>query len=179
VNGREETIAKARIVHLNTSTGLPRYTAVFDTGKWSLDAATLGMLAGLVMITPAGGFVSLTDAFLLGIIGSVLIYQMLKFKSTKLAHFILWVDPADVFATHAFGGVVATLLTGFFGSREAAGFDGVTDIVGGALHDGNWYQLVIQVVEGLIGASWSFGASYAIIALIDCIPGLEVLCTDE
>ena len=151
----------------------------FASGKWSLDAATLGMLAGLVMITPAGGFVSLTDAFLLGIIGACLIYQMLRFKSTHLAHSILWVDPADVFATHCFGGVIATLLTGFFGSREAAGFDGVTDIVGGLLHDGNWYQMAVQALEGLIGGVWSFGASYTIIALIDCVPGMEVLCTDE
>jgi ammonia channel protein AmtB len=154
-------------------------TTDMESGRFSLDAATLGMLAGLVMITPAGGFVSLTDSFLLGIIGSVLIYQMLKFKSTKLAHSMLWVDPADVFATHCFGGVVATLLTGFFGSKEAAGFDGATDIIGGVLHDGHWYQLVIQATEGLIGLVWSFGASYTIIALIDCVPGLEVLCTDE
>jgi ammonia channel protein AmtB len=138
------------------------------------------MMAGLVMITPAGGFVSLTDAFLLGIIGSLLIYQILKFKFTHIAKDkLLWVDPADVFATHCFGGIIATLLTGFFGSREAAGFDGVTDIKGGVLHDGNWNQLKIQALEGLIGAVWSFGASYTIIALIDCVPGLEVLCTDE
>jgi ammonia channel protein AmtB len=137
------------------------------------------MLAGLVMITPAGGFVSLTDAFLLGIIGSACTYQVLKFKSSNTAQSLKWVDPADVFATHCFGGVMATLLTGFFGSRQAAGFDGVTDIKGGVLHDGNWNQLLIQALEGLIGAVWSFTASYTIIALIDCVPGFEVLCTDE
>lgn len=151
----------------------------YDTGKFSLDAATLGMMAGLVMITPAGGFVSLTDSFLLGIIGSILIYQVLKLKFSHIAHSILWVDPADVFSTHCFGGIIATLLTGVFGSKQAAGFDGVTDIIGGVLHDGNWNQLLIQGLEGLIGAVWSFCASYFFIALIDCIPGLEVLCTDE
>lgn len=138
------------------------------------------MLAGLVMITPAGGFVSLLDSFFLGIIGSMLIYQVLKFKSSHLARNSLkWVDPADVFATHCFGGIVATLLTGVFGSRQAAAFDGSTDIVGGVLRDGNWHQLLIQGLEGLIGAIWSFSASYFFIALIDCVPGLEVLCTDE
>lgn len=137
------------------------------------------MLAGLVMITPAGGFVSLTDAAILGVIGATAIFCMLKFKFTKRAADLKWVDPADVFATHAFGGLLATLLTGIFGQRTYAAFDGVTDIAGGVLHDGHYGQLAIQLLEGSIGAIWSFGASFVIIALIDCIPGFEVLCTDE
>ncbi|MCO5562920.1 hypothetical protein L7F22_016556 [Adiantum nelumboides] len=152
----------------------------FESGKkWSLDSATLGMLAGLVMITPAGGFVSLTDAVILGFLGSCAIYCMLKFKFTKKAHELAWVDPADVFATHAFGGVIATLLCGIFGQKLYAGFDGVTDIHGGVLHDKNYSQFFIQLLEGSIGVIWSFSASYFFIALIDCIPGFEVLCTDD
>lgn len=152
---------------------------VLEEGKWSLDSATLGMLAGLVMITPAGGFVGLTDALFLGIIGSTLSRQMLKFKFTSIAAERRWVDPADVFTTHAFGGLCATLMTGVFASREVAAYDGATDIVGGVLHDGNIRQLAIQLVEGLLGGAWSFGASFIFIALIDCVPGFEVLATDD
>lgn len=149
-----------------------------ETRKFSIDAAMLGMLSGLVMITPAGGFVSLTDALLLGVIGVVVIHTALRFKSTSKAEGMKWVDPADVAATHAFGGIFATLLVGFFGQKKIAAYDG-TEILGGVLHDGHWDQLRIQLVEGLIGATLSFVLSYVFIAAIDCVPGLEVLCTDE
>lgn len=104
---------------------------------------------------------------------------MLRFKFTLRAHALKWVDPADVFATHAFGGLVATLLCGAFAQRSIAAYDGETAIAGGALHDGNWRQLAVQLAEGVLGAAWSFGVSYACIAAIDCVPGMEVLCTDE
>ena len=38
---------------------------------------------------------------------------------------------------------------------------------------------MVQIVEALIGFTWSFVVSWLLIALIDCVPGLEVLCTDE
>lgn len=131
------------------------------------------------MITPAGGFVSLRDAFILGVIGASSIFLMLKFKFTHKARELRWVDPADVFATHAFGGFLATILTGLFGRKEYAAYDDTTKIIGGVIYDGHLAQLFIQLFEGTIGAVWSFVISYIIIAAIDCVPGLEVLCTDE
>lgn len=35
----------------------------------------------------------------------------------------------------------------------------------------------MQKIEGILRAAWSFGASYALVALIDCVPELEVLLT--
>lgn len=57
--------------------------------------------------------------------------------------------------------------------------DGATEIYGGVWFDGHVAQLGIQVTEALIGFTWSFGVSYAIYALLDCIPGLEVLAMDS
>lgn len=59
------------------------------------------------------------------------------------------------------------------------GSDGATEIYGGVFFDGNIAQIGIQLVEALIGFTWSFGVSYAIYAGLDCIPGLEVLATDK
>lgn len=154
--------------------------AYLESGRMSLDAAVLGMIAGLVMITPAGGFVGMSDAVVMGVLGALACRVFLRFKSSALAtQKLRWVDPADMFASHALGGVVATLATGFFASREVAAYDGATSIAGGALHDGHWHQLLIQAVEAAVGLTWSFCASYAIIAAIDLVPGLEVLSTDE
>ena len=68
------------------------------------------------------------------------------------------------------------------GVERSAGLitsDGATEIIGGVIFDRHYAQLGIQIVEALIGFFWAFGTSYAIICTLDCIPGLEVLATDE
>lgn len=88
-------------------------------------------------------------------------------------------DNGDTFATHCIGGFMGTIATGLFAKREVAAYDGATIIDGGVFFDGNVKQLWIQIVEALIGFTWSFVGTYVIIALIDCVPGLEVLAPDE
>lgn len=90
-----------------------------------------------------------------------------------------WVDNGDTFATHCVGGVLGTLLTGIFGSREVAAYDGATVIPGGVVLDGHYKQIGIQLLEALIGFAWSFGISFLLYFIIDCVPGFEVLATDE
>jgi len=151
----------------------------YETGKWSLDSTFMGAIAGLVMITPAAGFVGMTTAFFFGIAGAFICRQALRIKFTKLAARLRWVDNGDTFATHCVGGIVGTIATGLFASKEVAAYDGATEIVGGVFFDGNVKQLGIQLLEALIGFTWSFVGTYIIFALIDCVPGLEVLAKDE
>ncbi|KAN0095827.1 hypothetical protein V8E51_016538 [Hyaloscypha variabilis] len=89
------------------------------------------------------------------------------------------VDNGDTFATHCVGGVLGTVTTGLFARKEVAAYDGVTIINGGVFFDGNVKQLGIQLLEALIGFTWSFVGSYILFALVDCVPGLEVLAKDE
>lgn len=151
----------------------------YETGKWSLDSTFMGAIAGLVMITPAAGFVGMTTAFFFGIAGAFICRQALRIKFTKLAARLRWVDNGDTFATHCVGGIVGTIATGLFASKEVAAYDGATEIAGGVFFDGNVRQLGIQLLEALIGFTWSFVGTYIIFALIDCVPGLEVLAKDE
>jgi len=149
----------------------------FETGRWSLDATFMGAIAGLVMITPSAGFIDMPTAFFFGIFGAVVCRQALRIKFTKFAHKWRWVDNGDTFATHCIGGIVATIITGLFAQKKVAAYGGM-DVPGGVFFDGNIRQLWAQLAEVAIGFSWSFFGSYAIIALIDCVPGLEVLTTD-
>ncbi|KAI5923965.1 ammonium transporter AmtB-like domain-containing protein [Camillea tinctor] len=149
-----------------------------ETRKWSVDATFMGALAGLVMITPAAGFVDLPTAFGLGVFGAVVCRQALRIKFTDFARRWRWVDNGDTFATHCVGGVAATICTGLFAQKEVAAYGGV-EVTGGVFFDGNVRQLWVQIVEVLIGFTWSFVGSFAIVALVDCIPGLEVLATNE
>jgi Amt family ammonium transporter len=151
----------------------------FENGRWSLDSTFMGAIAGLVMITPAAGFIDMPTAFFFGVFGAVICRQALRIKSTKLAARLRWVDNGDTFATHCVGGIVGTVATGLFARKEVAAYDGATVIDGGVFFDGNVKQLGIQLLEAAIGFTWSFVGSYIIFALIDCVPGLEVLAKDE
>lgn len=151
----------------------------FETGLWSLDSTFLGAIAGLVMITPSAGFIDLTTSFFFGVVGALVCRQALRIKFTNFAQRWKWVDNGDTFATHCIGGLLGTVMTGLFARKEVAAFDGATEIAGGVFFDGHGKQLGIQLLEALVGFTWSFCISYLIIALIDCIPGLEVLAEDK
>ena len=150
-----------------------------ENGKWSLDATFMGAISGLIMITPSAGFIDLPTSFFFGILGALVCRQALTIKYTKVATSWRWVDVGDTFATHCVGGVLATICTGLFARKEVAAYDGVTDIAGGVIFDGNMRQLGVQLVEAVVGFTWSLVGSYILIAIVDCVPGLEVLATDE
>lgn len=151
----------------------------YETGKWSLDSTFMGAISGLVMITPAAGFIDMTTSLFFGIGGAIICRQALRIKFTKFAARMRWVDNGDTFATHCVGGIVGTVATGLFARKEVAAYDGVTEIAGGVFFDGNTRQLGVQLLEALIGFTWSFVGSYILFALVDCVPGFEVLATDE
>lgn len=127
----------------------------------------------------AAGFIDMPTAFFFGIGGAVVCRQALRIKFTSAAQRFKWVDNGDTFATHCVGGVLATIATGLFARKEVAAYDSETDIAGGVFFDGNVQQLGVQLLEALIGFVWSFVGSFVLYALIDCIPGLEVLADDE
>lgn len=151
----------------------------YETGKWSLDSTFMGAIAGLVLITPSAGFIDMTTSFFFGVAGAFICRQALRIKFTKFAAKWRWVDNGDTFATHCVGGFVGTIATGLFARKEVAAYDGATIIDGGVFFDGNVKQLGIQLLEAVIGFTWSFVGSYVLFALIDCVPGFEVLAKDE
>lgn len=150
----------------------------WETGKFSVDVAFMGAIAGLVMITPSAGFIDLPTSLLFGFVGALVCRQALRIKSTKLARRLRWVDNGDTFTTHFCGGILATIMTGLFAQKEVAAYGGM-EVTGGVIFDGHVAQLWIQIVEALVGAVWAFVGSYVIMALLDVIPGLEVLATDR
>jgi Amt family ammonium transporter len=82
----------------------------FAKGKPSILGYCSGAVAGLVVITPAAGFVTLNSAVLIGIIAGIVPF----FACTKLKHWFGYDDALDTFGVHAVGGTLGALLTGFF-----------------------------------------------------------------
>jgi len=92
-----------------------------------------GILAGLVAITPAAGFVTPMAAIPIGAITSFVCYQAVMLKGR-----LGYDDSLDAFGVHGVGGITGAILTGVFASVGSAG-----------LLLGNSEQLLLQV-EGVV-----------------------------
>ena len=82
--------------------------------------ACIGAVVGLVIITPAAGFVNISQSMFMGAIGAVTCNLFLDFfKRFDID------DSLDVFACHGMGGIVGLLLTGVF-AKDVGLFYGET-----------------------------------------------------
>ena len=79
-------------------------------GKPTLVGAATGLVAGLVVITPAAGFVEPWAAVVMGLVVSPVCYFAVSFLKRKLGYD----DALDAFGIHAIGGVTGGVLTGLF-----------------------------------------------------------------
>jgi Amt family ammonium transporter len=77
-------------------------------GKASVLGFCSGAVAGLVVITPACGFVDSTGAVVIGVLAAVIPYL----ACTKLKPLLKYDDALDTFGVHAIGGTLGALLTG-------------------------------------------------------------------
>jgi Amt family ammonium transporter len=84
-------------------------------GKPTILGFCSGVVAGLVVITPAAGFVSATSAVLIGLIAGVVPYL----ACTKLKAIFNYDDALDTFGVHGVGGTLGALVTGFFATPDA------------------------------------------------------------
>ncbi len=122
-------------------------------GKATTLGAASGIVAGLVAITPACGAVNISGAIAIGAIaGAVCAWAVgLKYR-------IGLDDSFDVVGVHLVGGIIGTLLIGFFSTSDgAAGIDGL-------FYGGGWGSLGDQAAGAGIAILWS-GAATAIIGL--------------
>ncbi len=110
-------------------------------GKPTLVGAATGLVAGLVVITPAAGFVEPWAAVAMGLVVSPVCYFAISFCKKKLGYD----DALDAFGCHAVGGVVGGVLTGVFCVPELSwtGF-------GGLLYTGDPSLLISQVLGILV-----------------------------
>ncbi len=97
-------------------------------GRPSLLGLCSGLVAGLVAITPAAGFVTPGSALFIGFIAGLACY----WGATGLKRLLRADDSLDVFGVHGIGGIVGSLLTGIFASKAVSGVEGsiVTQAIG-------------------------------------------------
>jgi Amt family ammonium transporter len=82
--------------------------------KPTLLGAATGIIAGLVAITPAAGFVSVSGAFIIGIVGTVIAFYGVTVMKKKLGYD----DSLDAFGVHFLAGLWGAIATGIFALND-------------------------------------------------------------
>jgi len=140
---------------------------VMRSGKPTAVGAATAIVVGLVAITPAAGFISPMNAFLLGAIAAVPSYLGLIIRAKTSLD-----DSLDVVAAHGVGGTVGALLTGVFAQKS---INGVAD---GLLY-GNPGQLALQAAAVLAAIVYSGVMSFILLKLISLVLPLRASVGDE
>lgn len=138
------------------------------SGKPTMFGTITGVVAGLVAITPAAGFVDVSGALWIGIISSVLCYFMVSVVKPKLGYD----DSLDAFGVHGIGGIWGAIATGIFASPAV-------NSLGTGLLAGNPKQVWLQIVATLITIGYSAIATWVICFLIDKTVGMRVSQEEE
>lgn len=135
-------------------------------GKASVLGGASGAVAGLVVITPAAGFVTVGGALAMGLIGGVVCFWGI----TALKRALKADDSLDAFGLHGVGGIVGAILTAFFASEFIMGDAAPASLMG---------QLWVQV-EGVIATIvYSAVLTFIILKVIDLVIGIRVSADDE
>ncbi|WP_420432192.1 ammonium transporter [Candidatus Poriferisocius sp.] len=139
-------------------------------GKPTALGMASGIVAGLVAITPAAGFVGAMSSIVIGAAAGVLCFLAIGLKLRYR-----YDDSLDVVGIHMIGGIIGGVLIGFFadaGAIEGADFiDGV--FFGGGELLGN------QIISILAVMAYSFVATYIITWVLHSTMGIRASAEDE
>jgi Amt family ammonium transporter len=118
-----------------------------------------GIVAGLVVITPGAGFVTVSSAVLIGILAGVVPFLAVAYLKKMFGYD----DALDTFGVHGVGGTLGAILTGIFADEK------VNSVVG-PLKDGLVGAQLKAVVLTIV---WSVVATIIIAYITKAIVGLR------
>ena len=160
--------AKAAVVFVNTMlagcTGLLAWLGVerWRDGHATSFGAASGVVAGLVAITPACGYVTPLGAMLVGLVAGTVCAAAVGLK-----YRFGYDDSLDVVGVHLVGGLVGTILIGLLAEHRVAGVDGL-------FYGGGAGQLGRQVVAAGIALVYSFVVTGALVWLLERTIGFRI-----
>ena len=138
-------------------------------GRPSVLGGISGAVAGLVVITPAAGFVEPISGVWLGLMGGAVCYMAVAVIKEKLGYD----DSLDAFGVHGVGGFTGALLTGVF-ATTAVNSGGANGLLYG--HPG---QVVNQLVAALLTIALSAIGTFVMLKVVDALVGLRINQEDE
>jgi Amt family ammonium transporter len=128
-----------------------------------------GIVAGLVAITPASGFVTPMAAIWIGIGAGIIPWYVVTYIKAKFNYD----DSLDAFGVHGIGGIWGAIATGIWASKAVnpGGADG--------LLYGNPIQLWVQTKAVIITIVYSFVVGLVLLKLVDIVMKLRVSDHEE
>jgi Amt family ammonium transporter len=126
-----------------------------------------GVVAGLVAVTPASGFVTPIGALIIGLCAGAVCYVAVCLKP-----FCKYDDSLDAFGVHGVGGFLGALLTGVFVSAGLvqAG-TGSLDSVETLVKSGRFSQIGVQLLAASAAVVYAFAITFVIVKAIDKVWG--------
>jgi Amt family ammonium transporter len=137
-------------------------------GKPTALGLASGVVAGLVAVTPASGYVSPLGALSIGLLAGAACYGAVLLKSR-----LGYDDSLDAFGIHGVGGLLGALLTGLLANlaywQKASGFPGeeLGKLPGGGISG----QFLAQLLAVAVAAGYSFVVTLVLVKGIDRLLG--------
>jgi len=162
--GANSTAALA-LMNTNTASAAAMLAYLFyDMAKGKKPSgmgASIGLVVGLVAITPAAGFVNVGSSIFIGVAAAMISNFAIELRSkTRLD------DTLDVFPAHGMGGIVGMLLTSVFAEDVGLIHGDPTTFL---------YHLLALVIVGV----FTFGGSMLMYKITDMIVALRVSAQSE
>jgi ammonium transporter, Amt family len=136
--------------------------------KPSLIGSVNGMITGLVVITPAAGYVNGYGAIVMGVVGSTVVWMAIRFLS-RAPMFRSVDDTLGVVYTHGFAGLCGGLLVGLLADPNMIVYIGLGNTSSisavGAIHH-HWALLRWQAETAAWVIVWSGAATFVLLKLV-------------
>ena len=132
--------------------------------------ACIGAVVGLVAITPAAGYVTITSALIIGFVASIVSNLVVIWRSKTSLD-----DTLDVFPCHGVGGMVGMLLTGVFANQSV----NTANTTGNGLFYGETKLFMIQLVAMVAVSAFAFIGAMILLKVTDMIIPLRVSAEQE
>ncbi|KNY27992.1 ammonium transporter [Pseudobacteroides cellulosolvens] len=138
-------------------------------GKPTILGTLTGGIVGLVVITPAAGYVTTVSAIIMGLCVSPVCYFAITFLKKRLGYD----DSLDAFGCHGVGGILGAITTGIFATKS------VNPLGADGLLAGNPAQVGVQLLAVGITILWSGLATFIILKVISMFIKLKVSDKEE
>jgi ammonium transporter, Amt family len=183
-NGGDPYFANADSAAAVLNTNLATATAllvwlildVFMTGKSNVAGMINGMIAGLVAITPAAGFVNGFGAIAIGAVGALLPWFTMQYlPRVKLVAKID--DTLGVMHTHFLPGAIGGLMTGLIADPNMIVYPGSGSTAASSVTGwfyGNPHQFVVQALALVVVVGYNVVATFLVINLVRLVVPLRM-----
>jgi ammonium transporter, Amt family len=155
-----DAVASRALVNTNTASAAAMLTWIFyDAAKGikpSAVGASIGLVVGLVAITPAAGFVDVGSSIFIGVIAAIISNYAIALRTKSMLD-----DTLDVFPAHGMGGITGMLATAIFANDVGLIHGEITTFL---------YHLLALVIVSV----FTFGGSLLMYKITDLIVPMRI-----